>query len=486
MDTHRPPAAELRSRTVAIVGAGFSGAAVAVRLLRDPPPFPCRIVLVERSARFGCGLAYSGDYAGAQLNVPAARMSIDERQPEDFREYLRTRGILAWPDEFISRTLYGDYLEARLTDAARAAPVRVRLELVNAEADGLARAAAGGPWQVHLHDGRSVLADSVVLATGHFRPRTPEALRDVADSDLYCNDPWRRRVPAPAGGRVLLIGTGLTMADVANDLAADPRPPRDMLAISRRGLLALTRREAAPNAPTVDVGLDELARQTTLRGLVRAVRHSVDRAADAGIDWRDVMVGLRERVPALWHRLGTQDRARFLRHLQPYWDVHRHQLPPRVGLALHSLISAGQLRVRAARIASASETGGRIVVGLRLRGHGAIVQQAYDRVINCSGPDADPARASSPLVQSLLAQGLIRRDPTGVGIDVDAQSRAVGADGRPVDGLYYLGPWLRARDLEATAVHELRLHATAVADRLRRGPQSAGLEPDGSRAAGWR
>ncbi len=143
MDTHRPPAAELRSRTVAIVGAGFSGAAVAVRLLRDPPPFPCRIVLVERSARFGCGLAYSGDYAGAQLNVPAARMSIDERQPEDFREYLRTRGILAWPDEFISRTLYGDYLEARLTDAARAAPVRVRLERVNAEADGPSPASAG-------------------------------------------------------------------------------------------------------------------------------------------------------------------------------------------------------------------------------------------------------------------------------------------------------------------------------------------------------
>jgi uncharacterized NAD(P)/FAD-binding protein YdhS len=36
----------------------------------------------------------------------------------------------------------------------------------------------------------------------------------------------------------------------------------------------------------------------------------------------------------------------------------------------------------------------------------------------------------------------------------------------PVDRLYYIGPWLRARDWEATAVPELREHAARLARRL--------------------
>jgi uncharacterized NAD(P)/FAD-binding protein YdhS len=39
-------------------------------------------------------------------------------------------------------------------------------------------------------------------------------------------------------------------------------------------------------------------------------------------------------------------------------------------------------------------------------------------------------------------------------------------DGVPVDRLCYLGPWLRARDWEATAVPELREHATGLARLL--------------------
>ena len=63
-----------RSRTIAIVGAGFSGTTLAIRLLRDPTPGPSRIVLIERAARVGCGLAYSSANSGALLNVTAARM----------------------------------------------------------------------------------------------------------------------------------------------------------------------------------------------------------------------------------------------------------------------------------------------------------------------------------------------------------------------------------------------------------------------------
>jgi uncharacterized NAD(P)/FAD-binding protein YdhS len=69
-------------------------------------------------------------------------------------------------------------------------------------------------------------------------------------------------------------------------------------------------------------------------------------------------------------------------------------------------------------------------------------------------------------VQSLHAGGLIRADALELGIDIAEDGRVIGGDGVPVDSLWYLGPWLRARDWEATAVPELRGHAARLAQRL--------------------
>lgn len=51
-------------------------------------------------------------------------------------------------------------------------------------------------------------------------------------------------------------------------------------------------------------------------------------------------------------------------------------------------------------------------------------------------------------------------------IQVTADGEVMSADGCIVKGLYYVGPWLRARNWEATAVPELREHARRLAERL--------------------
>ncbi len=53
-----------------------------------------------------------------------------------------------------------------------------------------------------------------------------------------------------------------------------------------------------------------------------------------------------------------------------------------------------------------------------------------------------------------------------LGLEIAADGRPVGRDGAPVDRLWYLGPWQRARDWEATAVPELRDHAARLAQRI--------------------
>ena len=59
-------------RTIAIVGAGFSGTLVTVNLLRRPPVESTRIVLIEREPEVGRGIAYARRDYRYILNVPAS------------------------------------------------------------------------------------------------------------------------------------------------------------------------------------------------------------------------------------------------------------------------------------------------------------------------------------------------------------------------------------------------------------------------------
>jgi len=479
-----------RPATLVIVGAGFSGTALALALLRDPPAGTSTIVLVERSGRFGRGLAYAGHWPQALLNVPAGRMSVDERQPRDFCDYLARRGLPAHESVFAPRAVYGDYLEARLKEAAATTPARVRLlqlcdTVVDAVEDRTQRS-----WNVRLAGGESLAADAVVLALGHQPPAGLPALRALAGSGLYVADPWRHVTGTPDGGtaapaRVLLVGTGLTMADTACALMTSPQPPREIVAVSRRGLLSRPRppcvsapprtawqRTLAPDAsaspdPSTALDLRALRLETTARGLVAALRRHVAAAEADGTGWRAVIAAVRDLVPDLWHRLDEAERRRFLRHVRPYWDVHRHQLPPAVGEQVLRQVAEGVLCVRAARIVAARIQGDRALVTLRARGRSTTVEEAFDRVVNCSGPDDDLARSPTPLVEALLRSGLLAQCATGIGVRLDAAGRPLGRSGEPAPGLYYLGPWARARDLEATAVQELRAQAHALAALLR-------------------
>ena len=60
-------------RTIAIVGAGFSGTAVAINLLQHSSGTALRVVLVD-PASAGRGVAYANRDYPYLLNVPAGRM----------------------------------------------------------------------------------------------------------------------------------------------------------------------------------------------------------------------------------------------------------------------------------------------------------------------------------------------------------------------------------------------------------------------------
>jgi len=439
---------------------------VAIHLLRRD--IPLRILLVERRGEPGRGVAYGTRSPAHLLNVPAGRMGLSSERDGDFLQYLREQDAGLESGHFAERSRYGEYLVASLRQAAAAAR-SASLEVVQGEAIGLELTQAGAA--VRLADGRVLEAGHMVLASGNHPPADPPGpLQGLSGSPHYIRDPWQAeafesvRLDKP----VLLIGTGLTMMDVALELARRGITA-DMFAVSRRGLLPKPHRQHAGPALEPAAVMSMLrAGPADIRGYLRVARLCIADLADAGIDWRDAIAALRPFTAELWQSLDLEQRRRFLRHLQPYWDVHRHRAAPGCAEQLDRLIGNGRLSVEAGRLTRLQETQGSASVqaGWKPRHRRSETIIDAGTVINCTGPQSDPRRGSDPLTVDLLRQGLMVADALGLGVEADADGALVDATGRASDRLFYVGPLLKARDWECTAVPELRTAAARLAARL--------------------
>ncbi|HEY1434442.1 MAG TPA: FAD/NAD(P)-binding protein, partial [Thermoanaerobaculia bacterium] len=243
--------------TIVVIGGGFSGTAVAAHLLRRGAP--ARVVLANRFGPIGRGVAYGTRLEAHVLNVPAGGMSALPEDRDHFVRWARTRDDAIRGDTYVSRRVYGEYLESLLREAEHHAPRAGRLERLVGVARDIEIRPNGDAAEV-VFAGARILADHVVLALGNYSPSNPAAVGgEFYDGDRYVRDPWVRGsldVVRP-GEAVLMLGTGLTMMDIALDLASrGVRLP--LFAVSRLGLLPRAHRAGlAPGGPeALPPGLD--------------------------------------------------------------------------------------------------------------------------------------------------------------------------------------------------------------------------------------
>jgi uncharacterized NAD(P)/FAD-binding protein YdhS len=439
---------------IAIIGAGFSGTAVGLALRQAAPH--ARVCIFDRSGTFGPGLAYGTQSPLHLLNVPCDLLGAHADDPAGFRQWLGARAAALAP--YQPRALYGRYLATTL--------LRAGLEHMARHVVRLERSSGG--FRLQDADGREYRADAVVLATGHSMPAAALSVARDASTAQRLWLAWRdqdRLETLAEDATVLCIGTGLTMIDLALS-ALEEHGARRFVALSSHGLTP------QPHASTQGSGqLGEhlvaavTAARPTTRARLRAFRRFLDAHAER-LDWRDAISAIRPWIPELWRSLPDAERRRFLRHARSYWEIHRHRCAPEVTQRIAGLRATGRLAILPGRIVEIASDRDRLAVQYRPRGATGTRTVTVDAVIDATPPCSDVRRLDDALIRALLDAGLLRRDALRLGIETDEVGRVLDGRGRPVERLYYVGPWLRARDWEATAVAELRTCASVSAKAL--------------------
>ena len=323
---------------IAIVGGGATGILAAAHLARRLDPANDEAVVIEPGEALGRGLAYATDDPRHLLNVRVANMSAFADEPHHLTAWLSARrgAGAASPFSFISRGLYGDYLadlaEQTLSNGL-VRRVRARCSDIEEKADGV---------RLTLSTGEALAADVAILATGHDAKPTV--------GGIPAEQPWSAGAldGLPPDAPILIIGSGLTMVDLA--LSLERRGQHGpIVVLSRRGLLSTTHRPAPPRS----LDASEIPFGSELSASLAWLRRLAARFAADGADWRSAVDALRPHTQRLWGAMSLEQRRRFLRHARSYWDVHRHRMAPQIEAALGALGASGQLTIVAGRVVAA-------------------------------------------------------------------------------------------------------------------------------------
>lgn len=446
---------------VAIVGGGFTGAAVAYHLaqLRQS----ASVAVFEPRTFIGGGLAYDDADPAHRINVPAHRMSLIPDDESHFARWLEGTGAAqvdpsaVWRGGAVypQRAVFGRYVRSQLAPLLSAGHVaHIPARVVSIDLNG-------GFWSIVTDTRAHFRARNVVLATTHPSPDPPAALKAIASDSRVISDalvPDALSTIDPRE-RILIVGSGLTMADVVASL--DRQGHRgEIIALSRHGLRS--RGHAAAAEPFGDF----TRASGSASGFLHQIRQTIREAAEAGFSWQPVIDAVRRDAQTFWPTLSHQAQARIVRHLRAFWDVHRFRIAPQVEEVLDRRIAAGTLKLIAASVVGAAAERDALSIAFRPRGQLTTKSLQADRVIVTTGPAHGRITASQPYLAKLADIGRITADHLGLGLWCDEQSRAIDANGDADPTLYIAGPLARARFGELMGLPQVSAHALLVAQRL--------------------
>jgi len=467
------------SLTIAIIGGGYIGCAAAIQLSRQASQ-PLEIAIIEPAANLGSGVAFAADDPDHRLNAPTRVHFLYPENTESFGEWHAASGTRDSDPEslddlgrvFARRADFGKYVARELANHRRKNPSGSIITHYRDTATGLTPQDSG--WSVKLKSGDEIDAAVVLVTPCNLSPTVPAPFRNHGEHPAIYANPWdlKRLGDMAPDARVLIVGTGLTMADVTVTLMRDG-PERRITAISRRGLFPQPQRRHPPSesvwealTQAIPAFVERHNLPKTVSAILRAHRADITALAEQGIEWQVAFDELRDAAHCLWPNLPAAEQQRYFRHLSPWYETHRFRLPPQTGAKLEAWQKNGRLEYRAGFITNVANEGNNLRVGLRARGQTAVDEERFDAVVNCTGPERDPTKTGNPFLIQLVKCGLATASPFAMGLEVDGDCRSLATDGTALESLRILGPLTRSRFGEINGIPTIAQQVYRITSKI--------------------
>jgi len=437
---------------------------------------PGEVTIFEPSNQLWRGRPYQRDTDAVRVNIPPAGMSIRQGDTGHFRRWLEATGQPAGPQHpqhdphcdatFVSRSVYGDYLEyAAATAIERLRERGWQVELVRQRV--IEAAPTADLVALRSQDGQVYTVNYAVLCVGAGPPRDSY---ELAGQPGFVPEPYPlgRTLDAIADAdSVGVVGSGLTGVDTVLSLAARGYQGEIRL-LSRSGVLPAVRQQVVPL--TLRHFTAEHFRALAARGerttLAAVAATMATEVTEAGGSWPDLVVEVdsvdrEDPVARLDRQLASITAAdpglRILQRAVPdtgpdVWPllsvVEQRQvlsaryrtvmslccpMPPTSALRLRGLLSSGQLVITPDVHQVRPADGGGFTVSTGAAEHRVAA------VVNAVNPSPHyPHPASQSLIDSLVQAGVTVRHPLG-GVEVVRSTSGLTVAGTTSHRIYALG-----------------------------------------------
>lgn len=458
----------MENERIGIIGAGFSGCMTAVQLIVQSQ-IPIHIDLFYQEGTLATGIAYATYSNTHLLNVITAKMSAYPDKPNHFLDWVLQQAAYVNIDAyvvanaFLPRSLYGKYLTEIWENAVQMASVKGigihhhTQTIVHIDPD---------KGVINLENGEHIKVNKIVLATGNQLPGNPKIKNmDYYRSKTYFKNPWH--ISSVQGLKndlpVLIIGNGLTMVDTVFGLLEQGFKGQ-ILSLSPNGFNILPHRHIGAKYTSI---LNELPENPDLYTLFSLIYKHVKQVRAFGISAEPIIDAIRPNVQKYWKNFTSTEKQLFMKRFRHLWGVARHRIPLQSYDKLQQLRIKQLLVVYAGKLSAIADTPDGVAVIFEnkktLKTQALLVQ----RVINCTGPEANWNNLKGTFLQKLIVEGHVQHDPFWLGIQTDTNTFKIKNAAQETHSSFYtLGSNLKGELWESTAVNELRSQAQQLAMQL--------------------
>lgn len=436
---------------ILLIGLGATGTLV-LKQLSSQTEHSVWAVESHRDQLFR-GVAYAQKFNRCPLNVQAKSMAMIGESDLDFVQWLQRKRHPYGADDFVPRSIYGDYLEEWGLQVVNSMGSRFNL-VVSTVSD--LKPTKSGVYAVI--DGLTHVFDCVILATGNQQPaRLPGVAKTVPG---YFQSSWDIDWNTfPQNGKVVVVGSGLSAIDVL--IEANGRGFKgEFLVVSRHGRWPTTF-SIAPISHDLEWPEDR-----SLNSIMRwfAVNYKL------GVPVESMVHLLRTHFQMLWKGWTYAEQDFFLKRLKHRWDALRHRIPPESASLLKWYKATKRLRVIPGEIDDVEYHQGQLRVLIK-RKNGTLAVQTAFAMVNATGPAVKPSGAWL----RWLEQGWLTWHPNGLGPQLHGL-HPVSKQGEVHQRIFVVGPPQRAELWETTAIREIKVQVEQAMDNLA-ALNEVGIEP---------